>query len=282
MMTLVSLIWGGSFILMKRATLAYGPISIGAGRVFFGFLGILLLFLIRNKRIPLPQGSDVPKVLTWASFGYLLPFCLQPVFISIYPSGLVAMSISLVPLLTIIVVIPMMRTVPRWNEWLGVLGGLFFTWLLFRSSERAGIVDARIGWIILVPLAYAIANTYLKSYLSHLSPLNLITWGLGLSSLINVPLAIFFEAGQNHWLMPIPLLSLLLLGLASTGLALFLFYGLIQSIGPVKAGLVGYLVPTVAVLIGLLDGEKIEWEQLAALLGIYAMVAVVSYKKSKT
>jgi drug/metabolite transporter (DMT)-like permease len=56
-----------------------------------------------------------------------------------------------------------------------------------------------------------------------------------------------------------------------------LFYWLIQKRGPLFAGMVTYLIPIGAVVLGWLDEEKVSWIQIAALAGILITVAITQY-----
>ena len=73
----------------------------------------------------------------------------------------------------------------------------------------------------------------------------------------------------------LPVASVVVLGVLGTGLAVFLFYKLILSQGPLFAGMVAYLIPVGALLWGWADGERITLLQVSALAGVLAMVAVV-------
>ncbi len=72
-------------------------------------------------------------------------------------------------------------------------------------------------------------------------------------------------------------ISLLVLGVVGTGLAMFWFNKLIHDRGPLFAGMVTNLVPAGAVIWGWLDGEQVTTRQIAALAIILPMVALVQF-----
>ena len=74
---------------------------------------------------------------------------------------------------------------------------------------------------------------------------------------------------------------LLVLGPIATGLGTFLFYRLIQGHGPLYAGMVSYVIPCVATLLGLLSGETITLGQLVAVAGALGMVALTQLSPSR-
>ena len=75
--------------------------------------------------------------------------------------------------------------------------------------------------------------------------------------------------------------ALALLGIVGTGLTTFVFNKLIQDHGPLFAGMAMNLVPLGAVLLGWLDAEQVTWPQLAALVGIVAMVTLVQFRAAR-
>jgi drug/metabolite transporter (DMT)-like permease len=71
--------------------------------------------------------------------------------------------------------------------------------------------------------------------------------------------------------------SIAVLGILGTGFAVLLVIWLIVTKGPLFAGMVTYVVPTLALVWGALDGEVITSRQLAAMAGVLAMVALVQF-----
>jgi drug/metabolite transporter (DMT)-like permease len=69
--------------------------------------------------------------------------------------------------------------------------------------------------------------------------------------------------------------ALATLGVLGTGVAVLLFIHLVVKEGPLFAGMVTYVVPTLALVWGAVDGEPVTARQVAAIVGILAMVALV-------
>src|SRR6185503_12633053 len=69
--------------------------------------------------------------------------------------------------------------------------------------------------------------------------------------------------------------ALAVLGIVGTGVAVLLFIHLVVKEGPLFAGMVTYVVPTLALVWGAVDGEAITARQLVAIGGVLAMVAIV-------
>jgi drug/metabolite transporter (DMT)-like permease len=82
-------------------------------------------------------------------------------------------------------------------------------------------------------------------------------------------------AQPHDWVMAVG--SLAVLGILGTGFAVLLVIWLIVTEGPLFAGMVTYVVPTLALVWGAIDGEVITGRQLAAMAGVLAMVALVQF-----
>ena len=135
---LITLIWGASFLFMKKAGLAFGPISVGALRVFGGALMLGLLWRLRGLAFPFTR-RDLPALLGMVLIGYAWPYCLQPFLVTRNGSGFIGMSMAFVPLLTILVSIPILNIFPTRLQLMGVLGGLdllVFTGGIGENSPR--------------------------------------------------------------------------------------------------------------------------------------------------
>jgi drug/metabolite transporter (DMT)-like permease len=93
-----------------------------------------------------------------------------------------------------------------------------------------------------------------------------------------VPVAVVAPAPENKGDWMSAAAALLFLGIVGTGLATLLFNKLIREQGPLFAGMTTNLVPLGAVMIAWLDAEQTTFWQIAALVGILAMVTLVQYR----
>jgi drug/metabolite transporter (DMT)-like permease len=76
---------------------------------------------------------------------------------------------------------------------------------------------------------------------------------------------------------PMALGAIAVLGVLGTGFAVLLVIWLIVTKGPLFAGMVTYVVPTLALVWGAVDGEVITSRQLFAMAGVLGMVALVQF-----
>lgn len=277
----IVLIWSASFIMMKKADLAFGPLSVGALRVLGGALVLAALALLLRRRWR-PQGKQWVLLVLLVLIGYAWPYTMQPFLVGRHGSGFIGMMVGLVPLLTVLVSVPLLRQWPSLRQAIGVFGGLACLALIMRDGLDRSVPLPHLFLAISVPLGYAISNTLIKRHLSGVPSLSLTLWCLGSSVLVLGPLALSREelrAGGETLL--VGTLCVAVLGVVGTGLAIFGLYRLIQLRGPLYAGMVTYLIPLGAVLWGWLDGEEVTTLQLAAMAGVIAMVVLVQWPERR-
>ena len=120
---LICLVWGSNFILMHRAGLAFGAAAIGFWRLAGG-AAVLAVWWWASRHGHIAR-RHWPHLVLVALLGNAIPFVLQPVLIALgFGHSYFGITISFVPLLTVIFSIPMLGILPTWRQLIGVLGGL--------------------------------------------------------------------------------------------------------------------------------------------------------------
>ncbi len=276
----ICLVWGASFILMKKGAVWFSPAAIGAWRVIGGaaVLGLACWW----SRVPWAiRRRDWRAVVFVVGCGFAWPFCVQPFLVARDGSAFIAMTVSFTPLITIAASIPLLGVYPARRQLIGVLGALGFMALLMwdgRINRQIPIRDLTLA--LTVPLCYAVTNTVIRRALSHVPPLELSFVSLAAAGVILVPVALVvpFERGPASPAdQTAAIEALLFLGLVGTGISTFLFNRLIQHHGPLFAGMVTNLVPIGALAWGWADHERVTPLQVAALVGLVSMVTVVQF-----
>lgn len=277
---LICVLWGSSFILMKWASEAFGPVTIGVIRTLGGAALLLALWWVGRRRFkPLPARRHLPKVAVVVVVNFVLPYSLQPYLIGKYgDSAFFGMLVALVPLLTIGLSIPLLGIRPTPRQIVGVLGGLGCIAALVNVGATKRIAPTDLAIALAIPFAYALCNTLIKRWFSALAPLPLTAMALTAAGFVLLPIGV--AAGRP----PDPsdaatlweaIAALAVLGPLCTGLAIFLFYRLVQHRGPLYAGMVTYIIPLGALAWGWVDKERITIGQVLALLGVLGMTALV-------
>ncbi|HEY3964856.1 MAG TPA: DMT family transporter [Planctomycetaceae bacterium] len=275
----ISLIWGSSFILMKRGTAWLSPVEVAAWRVIGGAALLAILWWRTPRRRALTR-RDCPAVIFVVLFGFAWPFSIQPYLVGRAGSAFIGMMVSFTPLLTVVASIPLLKVLPARRQLLGVLGALVFMGLLIREGVTRQIKPIDLALALTVPLCYALTNTLIRKSLSHVAALELSLVSLTAAGIIlfSTSMMIPFErpqvAGHAVWTA---IAAVAFLGIVGTGVATFLFNRLIQEQGPLFAGMATNLSPIGALMLGWLDAEHVSASQIAALAGLLCMVAIVQF-----
>lgn len=282
------MIWSTSFILMDRSVAVFSPVATSLWRMFFAAIVVTVIALIRKKSLSLPRKFWLPVALIGGLF-YVIPNVIQPYVMSQgLDHGVMGSIVVFVPLMTILVSIPILKVFPSSRATLGVLGGLVCFGVLAFDSESRG-VDR---WLVILalgaPLFNALSNTLYKKFLQGFPVLPMTVWTqvAGCVTMLTISLATdpagiigMGETANPHnvsWMTAA--ISVLLLGVFATGIALMLFNFIIVREGPLFAGMVTYVVPLGAIIISSLDGEQVNSLQISAVLGALTMVALVQYR----
>ncbi len=278
----LSFIWGSSFILIKKSLIGFTPIQVGGLRIVFASL---LLFALGFKSLCTLSKNDWKWMLVAGLCSSFFPpffFALGQTQIS---SGVTSILNSVAPLFTTVVGVALFGLILKSRQMLGVCIGFLGTVVLIASGMEHN--PNQNYWysffIISSALGYAFNINIIKKHLSHITPLAITTASFGVAFLPALILLLYsgvFSQFMGNFEMQTSLWYLLALALLGTALANILFNKLIQLSSPVFAASVTYLIPLVALLWGLFDGERISWIQLAGGLIILFGVWMVNRKKS--
>lgn len=277
---IICVIWGSSFILMKRAVVGMSPTSVAWWRLVTGGLALGLIYLLARRQPTLRREHWLP-LLGIVLLGFVWPYSLQPAMIPHQGSAFVGMMVGFTPLLTILVSIPILGVWPTSRQVVGVLGALACLAALAGEGLHRHISPTGFALTISVPFAYAIANSWIRRSLGAIPSMELTLACLLLGGVILTPLA---------WMSPQPVVeratyqgavtAAATLGLLGTGLSTYLFTRLVQSHGPLFAGMVTNVVPIGALMWGWADGETVTTLQIVALFGLIAMVSLVQFNRA--
>jgi len=257
---LIGLIWGSSFILMKKGLVVFTDTQVAALRIGIAWLVTMPFLIPKLKQITRKQwgillaagllGNGIPAFLFTAAQQHL-------------DSAVVGMLNSMVPVLTMTVGISVFGVRIRAAQVAGLIVGLAGALMLILPNGIAGF-----RWHALLVVAastcYAFNINIVKRYLQNL-PTLLITAGAFLwVGPCCIGYLFFTDFTQRIQLPDAPLAfsAIALLAVVGTAVAVLLFNALIQRAGSLFASLVTYIVPVFAVMWGFIDGEKLQAVQL--------------------
>ena len=258
-LVILALVWGTSFILIKKSVEVFSPYQVGALRVSMAGL-VLMIF-----GIPALRRLD-RKTIMWAAIGGCLgnfiPMFLFPIAEVKVSSAVAGILNSLVPVFTLLFGFLIFGIRSRMIQALGAVTGFAGACvLMYYSDESEGnshILYALL--IILATISYSLSGLIVKEKLQHVKSLELggavfTIWFLpALIILIFSGFFSEFNGSEEHWK---GLGYVSILAFMGTAMAMILFYKLIQQTTAVFASSVTYLMPLVAVLWGILDGETL-------------------------
>jgi drug/metabolite transporter (DMT)-like permease len=273
-LVVLALIWGSSFILIKRGLIGLSPFQVGSLRIIFAAIFLLIIGFKSLAKIPQYQWKYI--ALT-SMFGTFIPAYLFAIAQTQINSSVSSILNSLTPLNTLVLGILAFGIQFKRTQIFGVIIGLIGTLLLIFNGAM-NHPNQNYYYTILVVIAsvcYATNVNLIKKYLSDVNPLS-ITTGNFLVLLIPASMVLYFtNFSEIMYLNEVQdsIVYIMVLGIAGTALANILFFKLIQISSPVFATSVTYLIPVVAFFWGLLDNEMLTPIQFIGasviLFGVY-------------
>lgn len=271
---ILALIWGSSFILMKKGLIGLSPYQLGALRIIFTSIFVLIIGFKSLTEIRLYQWKYIAVT---SLFGTFIPAFLFPLSETKVSSSICSILNSLTPLNTLLIGMLAFGLTFKRNQFIGVLIGLFGTIILIFSGENSGDSENYFYSIfaIIASACYAINVNLIKKYLSDVKPLSITT---GNFVVLLIPAIIILLCTNFQTTMYLPetqhaMIYIVILGVVGTGIANIIFFRLIQTSSPVFATSVTYLIPIVAIFWGILDNESLNLIQMfgafVILIGVY-------------
>lgn len=252
-LTLLSLLWGGSFFFVQIAVPHLPPLTIVLIRVGLGAL--VLAAVMGVMGLPFARGRAVWQALfVMGLINNVIPFTLFVVAQGQITSGLAAILNATTPLFSALIAHLATRDERLGLRRLaGILTGFAGVALMMGSDGLSGTWGAQLACLG-AALSYGVASVWGRRFKAMgLSPLTGAQGQITASTLILLPLVVVIDQPWTVSLPPAPAIAALI-GLAtlSTALAYGLYFGLIQSAGAVNASLVTLLIPVSAVALGAL------------------------------
>ena len=277
--TILSLIWGSSFILMKAGMNKLTPYDVASIRILSA--GLVLIPFARKALLQVPR-NKLTLVILSGLLGSFFPaylFCIAETRID---SSLAGILNALTPLFTIIIGISFFQLKANWKKISGVLIGFIGLYMLV--SPNGNIHFANVSYTMLVLLAtvfYGINVNMVGRHMQGVGSINIAS--LAFVFLIIPSLFILYYNG--YFSLPLGDKTVLIstaasavLGIMGTAVASILFYMLVKRAGTLFASMVTYGIPFIAVMWGVLYGEHVTLWQVGCLGIILGGVYLVNRK----
>ncbi len=278
---ILALVWGSSFILMKKALIGLTPIQLGALRIL---IAAIFLLLIGHKSIKEIQRRHWRYIAYTAILGTFIPVFLFAYAVSGIDSSIASILNSLTPFNTLIFGASFFGFTFKKQQLIGILIGLIGTIILILKG--ADLNPNQNYWfsilIIIASIGYAFNVNIVKKHLHDISALSIVAGNfllLIIPALLVLSMTDFFTTFQMNQTSINSLGFITILAIVGTGLAKVLYNKMVHLATPIFASSVTYLIPIVAVFWGILDGEKLSLIQLFAAVIILLGVYLVNKKK---
>ncbi len=278
MLLLLAIVWGSSFILMKR-----GMVDKVTQEAIFNNNQVATLRMLLAAGVFLPIGLRYIRIVKnkqmffnlagVAFLGNFLPAFLFTFAETGISSGYAGMLNSCTPIFTLLIGTWLFRQPLIKLQILGVLIG---TIGIIGLVNGVAVVDTSGRWyhvfaVVCATICYASSVNIIRHNLGHLKPIQVTSVAFTFSFLPALVLFFIFSVpstiATNDYTST-ALIYISLLAIIGTALAVLLFNHLINRSSALFASSVTYFIPVVAVIIGYLDGEIISGMQVISMIVI--------------
>ena len=274
----LSLIWGSSFILMKKGLEVFSYEQVAALRLFI--TSIVLIPFVFSALKKIKRKHYVP-ILVAALFGSGIPAFLFTLAQTYLDSSFVGILNSLTPLFTfcigIIIFNQKYHRINLLGIFIGLIGAIF---LSLNNLNQSISINIYVYLVVFASLLYAISANIIKRYLYDLDSTDitsivfLIVGPLSGVYIFSTDFIVLFDNNKAYE----SLAYITILAIICTALAGVMFYKLIKISSPTFATSVTYLIPIVALFWGLIDGEKLIGQYFVGVALIFSGLYLVNKK----
>ncbi len=260
LLLLLGLIWGSSYILIKKGLIAYSAEQLASMRISISMLSFLPFFFWRYRKIDWSRWKYFAIIGLTGNFFPAFFFAFAQTEISSSVTGVLS---SLTPLFTLLLGLLFYGITFNWNKTVAVAIGLTGAILLILFGNGADFEGN--NWYALFVVAgalmYSLSVNTVKNYLNDVDPIDMSIASfmmIGWPAMFYLLSTDFINTLSSH---PAGLSSfayVVVLAVMGTVIASILFYKLVQLTSAVIASMVSYIVPMVAVFWGFADGEPIS------------------------
>ncbi|MCG8340095.1 MAG: DMT family transporter [Cytophagales bacterium] len=282
LLTMLSLIWGSSFILIKRGLAVFSSSEVGALRVFSAAIFLFPLFLLQMKKLSL---HHYKLLFLSGLLGSFFPAFLFAKAQTQLASAITGVLNTLTPIFTLLAGALFFKQKIYKNELVGIfLGFLGATLIIFGDLPiHMGTINYYALWVLLASFCYANNTNLVRHYLQDLTATTIISVSL-------LPVGVLagillFTQTEFIWKLQTvegansALGYILLLGFMNSAVAYILFTTLVKLTSSIFASTVSFLVPVVALMWGILDGEVLRWRHYLGIIAILLSVYLVNKRK---
>lgn len=285
LLLIISIIWGSSFILIKKTLPVFNPYQIGAFRA--GISGVFLAF-IGFPAMRRMTKRDIFWIGLSGLFGNFLVVFIFPFAQQAVSSSLAGIINALDPIFTLILGAFLFGIRSKPIQYLGAVIGFGGAVILVYTSGSESSQNHYFYILLLIigSALYAVSALIVEKKLQHIKSTELAssiyTFWMIPSLIILVYSGFFTDIDYSKLETLESLGTLVFLTVVSTTFVMFLFFKLVQDTSAVFVSTVSLLIPVIAVFWGILDGEKFTiWYALGGILVVIGVYFIREQKVEK-
>ena len=279
---LLALIWGSAFLWIKLADRGFSPVEVTLARLVLG--AAVLFAVVLARRDPVPRSARVwTLIIVAALFANAVPYLLFAVAEQSVNSSTAGIINATTPLWTVLLALAVrhQKAVTSW-QLAGLIIGFVGAVLIFTPwNTAAGLTSAGALKCLAASISYAVSYVYMDRYLARrgIGSVVLSVCQLGAASVM-LTIALAVTGVRTPQVTAVSVAAIVVLGVIGTGFAYVLNYQIITSEGATAASTVTYLLPVVAIVLGVLVLN--ETITVAALGGIALVLVGVALTRRRT
>jgi drug/metabolite transporter (DMT)-like permease len=271
MLVVLAAIWGASFMFIKVAVREVDPVALVWLRLVLAAAVLVPVVLVVVGRPALGEARrNAGRLTILGLVNSALPFVLISWAETRIDSGLTAILQAAAPLFSVLLLALIGDERVTGSSLAGVLSAFVGVALLVGAHAGGGLLAALA--VILSALCYAAGGVFGARRLRHVDPLVVAAGSMVSAALVTAPFGLAtLPSSLPGWKETA---SVVVLGVAGTGIAYILYFAILRGAGASRTILVTYLVPSVALAYGvLLLGEPFR---AAAALGLALILGGVA------
>jgi len=270
--------WGSSYLFIKIGVETITPLTLVAGRLFFGLVLLVAAVGIARERLP-REVRMYRHLVVMAVLNVVIPFFLITWAEQTTDSALAAILNATVPLFTIVFAASFLHDEPiTLNRVAGLAIG--FVGVVVIMSRNLALDDGNIaGEIALIgsSMSYGIGNVYNRRNVRGLRPMIPALFQVGIAFAIVTVLAFVFERPLETPITRDGLFAIIWLGVLGSGFAYLAYFRILGEWGATRTSMVAYLLPIVGIALGVaVLGESVDVRVLAGTALVIGGVALVN------
>jgi len=282
LLIILALIWGSSFILIKRGLVGLTPQMVGSLRIVAASVFLLPFAIHRLGRVSREHWKYLASI---GFLGSLIPSFLFAIAQTKLDSAVTGVLNALTPIFTVLVGLIIYKQHQKTNIFLGIFIGFIGAVILSLAGASGALsFNTYVLFVVAATLCYGLNLNIIKYHLGNLQALTVTS----ISLMVTGPVALihlafftdFFPQLITQPSVQVAAGYIVLLGIMGTAIALILFNKLVQITEPVFASSVTYIIPIIAVVWGVLDNETLQLMHYVGMATIIVGVYITNRVRS--